>query len=307
MQKFFEDDWLTFNVEKDSSGLAKKVLAWNISDDVRIAPGTLFDSMIGVTRRMDLGDVPYVSLSGGVDSQAICLLLREAGIDFTIAIMRFKGDHNRMDVDHAFEFCYKHRFKYRVIDLDLMSFLVRDLHKYAVKYECPSPQFNTHFKFYEALIDLGATSILAGGQAPFFVNRELEYHATRSQNAWTTFAKVNNFKLYGNFLGWSFDMAAPLIIATPNIAERSEAVALRYNAKVQGMKALGLDVTPQDKKYTGFEYFKEHLAEMTGDGWSFERSFRYPYSDKLPDYLGVLKRPLIAAELLRLNLEFNKL
>jgi hypothetical protein len=302
MQKFFDKDWLKFEIGKDPVKDTKTSLVWRLKDNVRTPPGIGLSHMVDGIRRMKLGTSPYVSLSGGVDSQAVCLLLKEAGINFIPVILEFKDRYNSMDTDCAYAFCEKHGIKYETIELDVFQFLSRSLPEYADKYKCPSPQFNTHFKFYEMLIDKhNPSSILAGGNAPFFYNEKLTFNTTVAQNSWTNFVVVNDYPLFGNVLGWSLDIAASLIVATPNVTADDELKTERYETKVLGMHRLGLDVTPQDQKYNGFEVFKQHLARMTGDGWSFEKSFRYPFEAKFPNYTGVLAPSKLEKILLRMN------
>lgn len=291
MQKFFDKDWLTYSVEFDPKSGTSHSLIWKMDGSVQAEPGTGWrgiSRMIFGISQMDLGTNPYVSLSGGVDSQAVCLLMKKAGRKFKIGIMEYENGFNDMDVEAAINFCNKHKFEYTLFKFDVIQFLTRDLSQYVERYECPSPQFCVHFKFYEMLIEQGATSILAGGNAPYFYQDHITYPTTRSQNAWTIFAKKNDFKLYGNVLGWSADIAIPLIVSSPNVLDYHDVEAGRYASKVKGMHNLGLYVMPQNVKYTGFEKIKKFFSDQTGDELFFDKSFRYLNFSKYPDYQGFL-------------------
>ena len=286
MRKFFDQDWLTFSVVPQPQG--SQTLLWKIADDLVVPTNARISHMVDGIKKMELGVNPVVSLSGGVDSQAVCLLLREANIDFKIAIMQYEDNLNDMDVSSAIHFCNSKGFEYELVQFNVVSFLTHDLHQYVARYECPSPQFSVHFKFYEMLIHAGATSILAGGSAPYWYQGHLIYPTTRSQNAWTVFAEKNDFNLYGNVLGWSADIALPLMMNTANVDVYGETLTGRYKSKVDGMHAVGLDVIAQPNKYTGFEKIKQLFAHHTGDPVFFDKSFRYRNFATMPDYQGIL-------------------
>jgi hypothetical protein len=288
MQKFFDDDWLTFQVDYDGLTVGQSALIWKIADDIGMSADVGISRMVDGIKKMQLGINPVVSLSGGVDSQAVCLLLRAANIDFKIAIMQYENDLNDMDVSSAVSFCETKGFNYEIIKFNVIPFLTQELSVYVALYECPSPQFAVHFKFYEMLMTRGASSILAGGSAPYWLKDRLVYPITISQNAWTVFARKNDFNLYGNVLGWSPDIAIPLIKNSPNVNGYGETLTGRYASKIAGMLAVGLDVIAQPNKYTGFEKIKQLFAQHTGDPLFFDKSFRYRFFRTHPDLAGVL-------------------
>ena len=64
----------------------------------------------------------YVGLSGGLDSQVVCLSLLEAKIPFTPCIILMEGDYNIHDVLNAKEFCEKYNLTYKIFKIDMMEF-----------------------------------------------------------------------------------------------------------------------------------------------------------------------------------------
>ena len=236
-----------------------------------------------------LGDNPIVALSGGIDSQAVCLALRDAGIKFKIAIMEFNDGLNSHDVDSAKNFCTIKGFEYIIIPHDILSFLKNDLSLYVEKYQCPSPQITSHLRLFEILKDdHAASSIICGGNAPFIWKDIWCFGSTRSQTAWMTFAKIHNFTLLGNFLSYSLDIALPIMYSTPGVTAGMTS-ELAYQNKIYGLQLAGYDVIPQKQKYTGFEKIKNHFAQITNDGWAFEKAFRYKYTKVTPEYGSVLE------------------
>ena len=63
-----------------------------------------------------------------------------------------------------------------------------------------------------------------------------------------------------------------------NLEDIQRIEAEKYAVKVAGYRKMGIDIMPQDTKYTGFELVKDYFEEQTGDGWTFEKRFRYPLS-----------------------------
>ena len=67
-----------------------------------------------------------VGLSGGGDSQAVCLSLRDRKIPFEPVIMRLRGPkggiRNEHDIKQAYEFCRKFNIDPFIVDLDLQRF-----------------------------------------------------------------------------------------------------------------------------------------------------------------------------------------
>lgn len=296
MQTFFEDNWLRFEIENE-------LLKWSFSQEVNqkiidsVKINNPFMSIINAVKRMDLGDSPFVALSGGVDSQFACLALISAGIKFKAFVIDF--EFNDMDTSHARAFALSHNIDLIEIKIDVVKFLTRQLQDYVLKYDTPSPQFNTHFFAFEKVFnDYNPSCIICGGTAPFIEDDKVIYRLTKSQNAWTTFSSMTNHKIIGNFLAWSADIAIPLLIHTPAIVNGNR----RYFEKIDGMKKVGFNVTPQEFKFTGFEKVKKHFEELTGDGWAFEKMFRHPNFNLSREYEGVLNIPKeVNNKLLSLN------
>lgn len=309
MPKYFDDDWLTPIVENQKM----KKYVWRISKraqrrirEIDVNHLRTCDRNLAIGK-MNLGSNAYVALSGGVDSQSACLMLHQANTFFTCAILVFENQFNSMDVDSAIAFCEMHKFKYILVNLEVLPFLARKMKDYVIQYECPSPQISTHLWLYERLMfDYGATSIIAGGNAPFRLDNEWQFGSSRSQSAWMKFKEIHNFNIIGNFIGHNLEIALMFMLATPKTLESNTIEESRYKSKIEGMNRIGLHVTPQDQKFTGFEKIKIHLQDLTGDGWMFEKSFRRPYQKIVEEYGSIIKMPNdISANLLALNSKFN--
>jgi hypothetical protein len=288
----FLDDWIYPTFEQLNK------IEWKLSANAQLeilgadySLDTLHMYQILGTQRIAsrLGNNPFVALSGGVDSQAACLLLKESGVKFTAAIMEFRDGLNDQDVSSALNFCEVHSIPFVVVSFDILRFLTRDLQKYVKKYQCPSPQLSAHCAFYELLIEkYSPSTIICGGNPPCIRDGKWEFISNRSHSVWMTFAKQNSYPLIGNFLGYSLDIALPFMCVQPDMSMN---LAQRYEAKVNGMHRLGLDVIPQKQKYTGFERVKKHFEEMTNDGWFFEKAFRLPNHNAIPEFASLFVVP----------------
>jgi len=72
----------------------------------------------------------YIGLSGGLDSQVACLAFREAGIEFTPAIVKMSDGLNAHDIAGAHAFCRKFRLVPMIFELDVHDFYSRGIEKY---------------------------------------------------------------------------------------------------------------------------------------------------------------------------------
>lgn len=64
----------------------------------------------------------YVGLSGGLDSQVVCVTLMELGIKFTPCIIAMDGNENLHDVLNAKTFCEKYGLEYKMFKIDMYQF-----------------------------------------------------------------------------------------------------------------------------------------------------------------------------------------
>lgn len=64
----------------------------------------------------------YVGLSGGLDSQVVCITLMELGIKFTPCIIVMDDNHNIHDVLNAKSFCEKYGLEYKLFKINMYEF-----------------------------------------------------------------------------------------------------------------------------------------------------------------------------------------
>ena len=160
------------------------------------------------------------------------------------------------------------------------------------KYGNISPHFNTHYRFVEILTHMGYTGVCFGGTAPDRNHGEYGVNISKIPYYWTTCTEKFDIAVQGSFLSFSPELAWAIALSTPDIknldhnnsnstklrefSKEEAAVAEKYEAKLIGYRRIGFDLVPQPQKYTGFELVKDYFEEQTGDGWAFEKRFRYP-------------------------------
>jgi hypothetical protein len=303
--KHFYNDWLDCSGLDNPGNLNKKIEYLPMNLGVDFFQNLRFDIESLTTYRIDaakkcaetLGDKPALCLSGGSDSQAMIQCFYEAGLEFDVYALAFNNDLNIHDMSFAREYTSKHNIKLNEIEINIHNFLTRENQEYAVKYNCYSPHFNTHFKLFNILKEKGYTSAVCGGNAPV-QTVELDDRISwgggygRNQLAFIKYSQISGFLCQGNFLSFYPEFAWILSILTPishyarptshiTWKEKLARDQERYRDKIIGYRLAGLDIIPQETKYTGFELVKKYYEDMTGDGWTFEKRFRYPLEHML--------------------------
>lgn len=237
-----------------------------------------------------LGNKPALCFSGGVDSQAMLLAWIEAKLSFDTYILRFNNQLNIQDYDHAINFCTMNNMPYKVIDFDILKFLSRDNYNLGIKYKSGSPHFNVHYKLVELLREMGHTGVCFGGLTP--TKNLSDWGKNFDKNAFHYVGIQDLFEIpvQGSFLSFHPKLSWAITLLTKSFDEEHTVensrtakdflrlIDIRYPLKVNGYIRSGFNVIPQPTKYTGFELVKKYYEQLTGDGWTFEKRFRYPLS-----------------------------
>jgi len=303
--KPFYNDWLDCSqvFESDCQNNKPAILTTNLPNE--FYQSLKFDNNSLKSYRIDtvyklaemLGDKPALTFSGGVDSQCMLQAWNESKLDFKVYTLVFKNDLNIQDVNHARKYCKVNNIELNEIEIDVVNFLTRENYDYGIKYNSASPHFNTHYKMYDILIDMGHTGICSGGNP--IVRNQNDYGVAFTRNTlnFINYAKINNFPCQGSFLSFTPELAWAICLLTTDINVDTEFVKTKlgktdqqtrddidtqiYQTKLKGYQSSGFNIIPQDKKYTGFELVKKYFQELTGDGWEFERRFRHPLENTI--------------------------
>lgn len=239
-----------------------------------------------------LGDKIALCLSGGIDSQCMVQCFLEANIPFDLYTLKFNKNLNEHDICTAYEYADKHNLKLNLIELDIIKFLTLENLSYGQKYKSCSPQFNAHYKFFNMLKDKGYTGICAGGFVPIRSNKEWGINYIYNSMNFINYCAEEKIYAHGNFLSFYPELTWAIALLTPGKTDYSKNTPwngaydnsehgnmLRYYDKATGYKKAGFDLILQSNKLTGFEEVKKYYENITGDGWTFEKRFRFPLNN----------------------------
>lgn len=297
--KAFYNDWIDCSGMINETGESHKLnLDPNFFHSLKFDESSLRQYRIDAAKLCaeTLGDKPALCLSGGIDSQAMVQCWKEAELDFDVIILTFKNELNVQDSNHAKLFCDQNNIKYVEIELDIVSFLIRENMEIGDKYKSNSPHFNTHYKLAEILFKRGYTGVCCGGSTPY--NHLDHYGYNFAQNPFHFLKIQDKFEgvFQGSFLSFYPELTwATAFLTDPFVEEvivnnkhdgmrtwehEQRMNHIRYLQKIDGYRRTGFNIIPQETKFTGFELVKKYFEEQTGDGWTFERKFRYPLTMK---------------------------
>lgn len=289
--EYFHEQWIDAeNLIEHKPDLALQLEA-NFFDSLKFDISSIKEYRINAVKRLlpMLGSKPALCFSGGIDSQATWQCFNEAGIDIDVYVLVFKDGLNAQDTDHAIKFAERNKIKLNFIEIDILNFLSRENADYSKKYKSLSPHFNTHYKLCDILKSKNYTGFVCGGGTPLLTHKVSEWISNYNQNFlnYINYSEVSGILCQGNFLGYDPKLAWAVSILTPiftyekyggfiNHSERLLAENQRYKEKIIGYRNAGFDIIPQTTKFTGFELVKDKLETMYGDGWAFEKFYRFP-------------------------------
>lgn len=294
----YEDNWLvkketdkdlifTFNENID------KLIKENYTNWTLEQLKTNFDRAL-LRIKDNIDNNPYIALSGGVDSQLACLSFLEAQIPFTAVTMVMNDDFNKPDVESAVKFCKRLNIPHKLISINIIKFLVSNLNEYSLKYKCPSPQFCSHFYFFEQILQMNPSCLVLGGFFPHKSQTGWFYNLSQAQISWQNFKNIQRCNMIGDFSSYSFDISLYLMMTLPaEIPSYSlnydELLKDGYEYKIAHLKKIYNDITPQYAKLTGFERLKSHFNKLHNNVGAFNKLFRRPLEKNYTNHIGVLK------------------
>jgi hypothetical protein len=231
----------------------------------------------------------FLCMSGGIDSECMALGFLEAGIRFSVAIMRFSSDLNGYDIRDAVDFCERNSIPCRFFDLDIPDFYLDGRHfRLGFENRCTSPQLTTHLDLLAKVPGFPVLSwnicrphLLPNGKTTLAMPTDLYFSYHRFLQR-TGKEGVGFFFLYTPELFYSFlklPLVKDLLFQRGAMSGRSMGYAEKCDAYRQG----GFQVKNREEKYTGFEqvklFFQNYLQE---DARAFDRHFRLPLQMRFP-------------------------
>lgn len=237
---------------------------------------------------------PYnLLVSGGIDSQAMLYAWKMSTHPFNAVTFRYNQNYNWHDIKTLVDFCHKENIDYQIIDFDYFGFLENEYDTIARQYQCSSPQIAMHIKM----------AMLLTGTRIFSGNFLLTTAASLSCAILGTYRfsitdqgknTIPYFFLHTPELAYSLNY----VRHADNYDYTSLPDELGYHYRVNEYQTTGFPVTAQEKKFTGFEKFKEHYDSHTyvledhtnrlkyhskASHRPFDWLFRYPYEQMFGD------------------------
>jgi hypothetical protein len=276
-----------------------------------------------------VGDNPVICLSGGIDSQALLHIWHEQKIPYTAVTFDFSNGFNSKELSEAQQYADSLGIPLKVIKLDVMRFLSRDLKEFAKEYNMLSPQFSVHAYFLETIRKLGYTGAVLGGNGFSPQPDSLSFKVSEAQLLdLEKYSEKSNFPVISSFLNFDKDLCIALSLVTPTVDEYDNAWLLdpstkfkfdptirslvptieisadaRYDSKIQSYKRLGCKIIPQDTKKNGFEEIKDYYSSLNNTPLAFDRDFRMPLRGRSTE---LVITTIIDKEVEKLILMFSK-
>jgi hypothetical protein len=228
---------------------------------------------------------PYnLMASGGIDSQAMLYAWKMSGHQFNVYTFRYNETFNDYDIKTLPIFCERENIPYTIVDFDYFNFLEKEYDSISNKYQCSSPQISMHIKmasFFEG-------TVVYSGNFLYPSTTGLSYAILGLYR----FSKTIEGR---NIIPYFF-------LHTPELAYgllySNTLGDYGYQNEVERYNNIGFPVIPQERKFNGFEKFKEHYDShdyVLRDPKNrlrfsnkpshrpFDWLFRYPYEEKFGD------------------------
>lgn len=112
--------------------------------------------------------LPWLFLSGGLDSEVMALSFLSANVPFLGVTLRFPNDINLHDIRYAKKFAKRHKINHKIIDFDIFDFFESDeIYSLAERTQCVSPQFLPLMKLMKLANDSGGFPVIGSGECYF--------------------------------------------------------------------------------------------------------------------------------------------
>lgn len=204
-------------------------------------------------------DIPKTLLmSGGVDSEFCATVFLDEGLHFDAIIGRW-NDSNDYDIQHAVTFCEEHKIKFKICDLDLLSFFESNEAAYFSKItQVNNPYLLTHMWLMN---QVEGFPILGNGDPDVYITDQNSIVVSFKEQVatWHKFLIRHNKLGCGGFFEYTPELMLSYINEILTIdGIRNKTIKKFSDVKPKFIhKLLGLKMR---KKYNGFERF--HLENI---------------------------------------------
>ena len=268
------------------TAIKNNILDFTVSEFKDIVNSPLLAAIDAVNDIVASYPPPYnLFVSGGIDSQAMLYAWHKSKHPFNAYVFRYNEDFNWHDIQTLPKFCEQEQIEYTIVDFDYIKFLNDEYDCIAKRYKCSSPQISMHIKM-SSMFD--GTNIFSGNF--LFPNSALLSYAILGIYRYSLTPEGKNTIPY--FFLHTPELAYSLNCFTHDGDFINELDREGYIRKANKYRLAGFPVIPQEKKFTGFEKFKEHYDSHThvlednanrikffgkASRRPFDWLFRYPY------------------------------
>lgn len=296
------NDWCTLHYYPNEIKIESHVTH---DDIVRIKNADMFLIKQNAVRKAVeyVGNNPVICLSGGIDSQATLSLFEECNIPYTAITFDFGNNLNAQELADAHAFADFYNIPLKIIKLDIMRFLLRELDEFSKKYRIISPQFAVHAYFLENIKATGYTGAVLGGNGFIVEESSIRFNLSDAQLLDIEhYSQVSNFNVIPSFLSCDKDLCILLAMNTPAVEVEDKIKLIfdpvdrglvpakivsgkdRYASKIKSYQNLNCKLKPQTDKKTGFEEIKNFYNTQQFNVWAFEKDFRFPLRLRIPEH-----------------------
>ena len=223
------------------------------------------------------GKTPIVTLSGGIDSQAVMYAAAKSKVPFEVVSMRFNKDLNSHDLITGQELAKSLGITIRYIDINIIQFYTTGKYlDYIDPYQNSSPQMAALLWMYEQITS--NNNIIIGTGNPI-IKHASGWSGMNNYTlfAWERFCQIKDFAMIGFFWWYSPALFGSLYTET---AEDFASVE-PYEFKCDIYKKNGFKIIPQSGKQNGFENVKKVFFELYPKTTTpYDTFYRYPHQEK---------------------------
>ena len=153
-----------------------------------------------------LDRIPYLFLSGGLDSEVVAKAFLDAGVDFKVISFRFKNNFSSHEIHYIDKFIKKHNLEHSYYDIDPDWLLTSEAEDYLYQSQCSQSEMLPHMKLIKHVwANLKGFPVLGNGDLYVSKDIAIDWIFDRSKPkyqwnyieyeyilAWNRFAVKNN-------------------------------------------------------------------------------------------------------------------
>jgi hypothetical protein len=141
------------------------------------SPGTFKEECINTAIQVSeqaeqLGRIPYIFLSGGLDSEVVAKAFIDAGVEFKVISFRFKNNFSSHEIHYIDKFIKKHNLEHSYYDIDPDWLLTNEAEDYLYQSQCSQSEMLPHMVLIKHVWDnLKGFPILGNGD--LYVSKDI--------------------------------------------------------------------------------------------------------------------------------------